>query len=83
MHYTAKFGNNPPPRSPARSTTGLADDDSVPELSGARPTPLVEPRPQERVLRHTVEHIVDFSPFVQILVVPVPLVVDLTGGADR
>ena len=37
-----------------------------------RPSPLVEVRPQGRVQRHTVEHIDDFSPFVQILDVPVP-----------
>ena len=42
------------------------------ELSGARPSPLVEVRPQGRVQRHTVEHIVDVLPFVQILDVPVP-----------
>ena len=40
--------------------------------AGERPPPLVEVRPQERVQRHTVVHIVDVSPFVQILDVPVP-----------
>ena len=39
---------------------------------GGRPTPLVEVRPQGRVQRHNVEHIVDVSPFVQILDVLVP-----------
>ena len=43
------------------------DDESVP-VTGLRPTCLVEPRgPQEAVQRHTVEHIVDVCPFVQIL----------------
>ena len=40
-----------------------------------RPGVLAEPRPQERVLRHTVEHIVDFvrsAPTVRILDAPVP-----------
>ena len=37
-----------------------------------RPTPLVVVRPQRRVQRHTVEHIMDVSPFVQILDVLVP-----------
>ena len=50
----------PPPR--AAST----------EYHTARPTPLVEVRPQQGVLRHTGAHIVDFSPFVQILDDPVP-----------
>ena len=36
------------------------------------PPPLVEGRPQERVQRHTAEHIVDVLPCVQILDVPVP-----------
>ena len=42
---------------------------------GARPGVLAEPRPQERVQRRTVEHIVDFvrsAPTVQILDAPVP-----------
>ena len=39
------------------------DDDVL----AARPTPLVEVRPQPGVLRHTVAHFVDLSPFVQIL----------------
>ena len=47
-------------------------DDSSPR----RPKLLVEVRPQGRVQWHTVEHIVDVSPFVQILDVPVPQVVE-------
>ena len=46
------------------------DDDG--DVLAARPSPLVEVRPQGRVQRHTVEHIVDACPFVQILDVPVP-----------
>ena len=43
--------------------------------AGLRPGVLAEPRPQERVLQHTVEHIVDLvrvAPMVQILDAPVP-----------
>ena len=43
------------------------------ETGGRRPASLAEPSgPQERVLRHTVEHIVDDPRSVQILDVPVP-----------
>ena len=43
------------------------------EPCGSRSPCLGEPRgPQVRVQRHTVEHIVDVCPFVQILDVPVP-----------
>ena len=53
----------------------------TPEVGGrlaarGRPTPLVEVQPQERVQRHTVQHIDDVSPFVQILDVPVPQIGD-------
>ena len=55
-------------------------DDSSPRVASTEyyrmdddgPTPLVEVRPQPGVLRHTGAHIVDFSPFVQILDDPVP-----------
>ena len=49
----------------------LFDEDTA----GLRPGVLAEPRPQERVQRHTMEHIVDFvccAPMVQILDAPVP-----------
>ena len=46
------------------------DDDG--DALAARPTPLVEVRPQPGVLRHSGAHIVDFLPFVQILDDPVP-----------
>ena len=47
--------------------------------AGLRPGVLAEPRPQERVQRHTVEHIVDLvrvAPMVQILDAPVPQTVE-------
>ena len=46
----------------------------TPPPSGERPAALLEPRPQGQVQRHTVEHIIDVLPFVQILDVPVPQV---------
>ena len=54
---------------------GLVDEDTA----GLRPGFLAEPRPQERVQRHTMEHIVDFvccPPMVQILDDPVPQTVE-------
>ena len=53
----------------------LFDEDTA----GLRPGVLAEPRPQERVQRHTKEHIVDFvccAPMVQILDAPVPQTVE-------
>ena len=41
-------------------------------MTGRRPAALLEPRPQGRVLRHTVEQIADVCSFVQILNAPVP-----------
>ena len=49
------------------------------KIPRVRPRVLAEPRPQERVQRHTMEHIVDFiccSPMVQILDAPVPQTVE-------
>ena len=48
------------------------------ELGGTRPDRLSDVRPQERVQRHTVEHLTDlvrFAPKVQVLDAPAPLVV--------
>ena len=59
----------PPPRAASTVHFNLFDEGDV---LAARPTPLVEVRPQPGVLRHTGAHIVDFSPFVQILDDPVP-----------
>ena len=67
--YTAKFRTTPPPQPVLFS---LYDE----EPGGRRPASLAEPpRPQERVQRHTVEHITDLvrvAPMVQILDAPVP-----------
>ena len=49
------------------------------DTAGVRPGVHAEPRPQERVQRHTMEHIVDFvcfAPMVQILDAPVPQTVE-------
>ena len=53
----------------------LFDEDTA----GVRPEVHAEPRPQARVQRHAMEHIVDFvccSPMVQILDAPVPQMVE-------
>ena len=53
----------------------LFDEDTA----KVRPQVLAEPRPQERVQRHTMEHIVDFvcfAPMVQILDALVPQTVE-------
>ena len=53
----------------------LFDEDTA----GVRPEVLAEPRPQERVQRHVVEHIthlVRVAPMVQILDAPVPQAVE-------
>ena len=53
----------------------LFDEDTA----GMRPGVLAEPRPQERVRRHTMEHIVDYvccAPLVQTLDAPVPQTVE-------
>ena len=59
----------PPPRAASTVHFNLFDDGDV---LAARPTPLVEVRPQPGVLRHSGALFVDFSPFVQILDDPVP-----------
>ena len=67
--HNAMGQTTPPPRAASTVCFSLFDDGDV---LVARPTPLVEVRPQPGVLRHTGAHIVDFSPFVQILDDPVP-----------
>ena len=54
------------------------DDDG--DVLAARPTPLVEVRPQPGVLRHTAAHIEDIVLFVQILDVLVPQLGGPGGG---
>ena len=57
MHFTATFRANPPPQ--AAGTQYFAMDvDEVP-VAGSRPDRLTEVRPQERVLRRTVEQNVE------------------------
>ena len=71
-------------RAPRRQRTRAAGEPVIIELfdedtAGLRPGVLAEPRPQERVQRHTMEHIVDFvccAPMVQILDAPVPQTVE-------
>ena len=66
VHYTAAFRTTVLPPEPELF-------DLFEEPSGERPNLLLEPQgPQERVQRNTVVHIVDVSPFVQILDVLVP-----------
>ena len=64
--YTAMFRKTPPP--PAFFQ--LYDEEDA--VWGLRPGSVFDPVPQGRVQRHTVEHIVDACPFVQILDAPVP-----------
>ena len=53
------------------------DDDEEMLAAWVRPAPLSEVAgPQDWVLRHVVEQIVDFAPVVQILDLPVPPMVD-------
>ena len=66
-HNALRRQDPPPPQ----AFFGLYDEDDA--EGGA------DPRPQERVQRHTVEHIVDFArfaPMVQILDAPVPQMVE-------
>ena len=52
MHYTVKVRKTPPPHPVLFK---LFDE----EPGGVRPEAFVEPRPQERVQRHVVEHTTD------------------------
>ena len=64
----------PPPR---QAFFRLYDEEDAEWV--ARPLSVTDPRPQERVQRHTMEHIVDFvccSPMVQILDAPAPQMVE-------
>ena len=76
----ALHGHVPEHRTPQAAGTEYfsLDVEDVP-TTGLRPRVLAEPRPQERVQRHTVEHTVDLvrvAPKVQILDAPVPQVVE-------
>ena len=71
-------------KAPQRQRSNAAEDAMFFELfdedtAGARPEAFAEPRPQERVQRHVVEHITDLvrvAPMVQILDAPVSQMVD-------
>ena len=72
-HDASRRQKPPPPQAFFR----LYDEEDAER--GVRPRVLAEPRPQERVLRHTVEYIVDFvccAPMVQILDALVPQTVE-------
>ena len=54
--FTAEDRRTPPPEEPGTRYYGLDDDDSVPELSGGRPDPVLDPGPPVAGLgRHTGE----------------------------
>ena len=77
-------GRTHPPQAAGTEYFSL-DVGDVP-AAGLRSGVLAEPRPQERVLRHTVEHIVDLvrvAPMVQILDAPVPQTVDQLQDITR
>ena len=65
----------PTPQEPGTQHFSL-DDDSVPGLGGSRPDRLHEVRPQEQVLRHTVEQLGDVAPGLPAVDVLVPQMVD-------
>ena len=75
-------------RAPRRQKSKAAGEAVIFELfdedtAGMRPGVLAEPRPQELVQRHTMEHIVDIvccAPMVQSLDAPVPQTVEQLPG---
>ena len=72
MKYTAKFRKTPPPQ----AFFQLFDEEDA--VWGLRPACLAEPQgPQVGIQRHTMEHIADVVPMVQILDIPALL------GADQ
>ena len=74
------------PTPQAAGTEYSSLDVEVVLAAGLRPGVLAEPRSQERVLRHTVEHIVDLVrvvPVVQILDAPVLQMVDQLQDITR
>ena len=72
MHFRAKFWTHAPPQA-AGAVYFAMDIDDVPAASGSRPDRLTNVSgPQERVLRHTVEQIVDSVPWSPVLNAPVP-----------
>ena len=72
MKFTAKFRKTPPPQ----AFFQLYDEEDA--VWGLRPACLAEPQgPQAGIQRHTMEHIADVMPMVQILDIPALL------GADQ
>ena len=77
-------------KAPRRQRSNAAGDAVFFELfdedtAGVRSEAFAEPRPQERVQRHVVEHITDLvrvAPMVQILDAPVPQMVDNVTPSD-
>ena len=72
-HNASRRQKNPP-----RQAFFRLYDEEVAE-GGVRPGSVTDPRPQERLQRHTVEHVVDFvrfAPMVQILGTPVPQILE-------
>ena len=65
----------PTPQEPGTQHFFL-DDNRVPELGGSRPDRPSDVRPQERVPRRIVQHIVDSAPVLPLLHAPVPQTVD-------
>ena len=69
-HHTAPGQNHERHAKVARDAVyfELFDEDTA----RLRPGPVLDPRPQERVQRQTVEQMIDVTPYVQILDAPVP-----------
>ena len=81
-HHTAPRGQKTA-RAREEERDELYDAKGLMTLPPSRPTPLVEVRPQGRVLRHAVEGLGEFAPMVQILDAPVPQMVDYVAEAFR
>ena len=72
-----KASGTPPLSQAAGVQHFFLDDDESPATRGSRPDALLAASgPQERVLRNTVEQLVDCVPVVPLLDVPVPQMVD-------
>ena len=74
LHHTTKFRTHPPPQTAGRVYFAM-DVDDVPAVLGSQLDGLSEVKPQERVLRRTVEQNVDVVTF-PALDVPMPQMVD-------
>ena len=64
--------HTPPPHQAANTVYFTMDDDEEVLAARCRPLALVEPRPQDRSQRRTIEQIVQFAPVVQMLDLRVP-----------